>query len=306
MLQRWRTSCIPDHVHQQASTLGGHMMQKLFLLLTLSALFVGCTDERKEEAEAFEKILEEHTGQDHSIKKVYTQTGNYVVYKNNVTGEFIAYNMDKFDEETHTTYQQFLDNTIEGDIVGNLSDFQVYIEQGYWEDIYETHYYTYEYWDEWCECYQTDTYSEEVWVGQYWVDTSYWATFYEGGGFIFDNKAGAAKDLELIEALKEDVAEKFVAHKLKNELALSTNRASKMARMLTKYRRLTKSRELTFAEKNQFALDAVGVNFNDIEKAIKGKAEGREDEYKKLLDKAAQTNKTSPEKIGEFLDDYID
>ncbi len=280
-------------------------MQKVLALL-LVFVVVSCTSEKKKAAQSFEATLEAETGNSFTIVKLQTEKGNYTVYRNENTGEYIAYNMDKWNRDTMTTLAQYNAVAVAGDVVGRLSQGREWVDSGYWEDIYETRTYQDEDYSYSCDCYVTSTYSERVWVGERYVDTSHWYTFYTGGGFRFENASGASKDLETIAALKEEAAQSFMAAKFKSEFSLSEDRASEMAKLANKYQRLENARELTAAEKDKFALSALGVSMNQIEVAMKKKAQGSEAQYADLLKTAAQVNNTTPEQIGKFFDEVVE
>jgi uncharacterized lipoprotein YehR (DUF1307 family) len=279
-------------------------MQKILVLLSLCLLVVACG--HKKDAKSFEAALEASTGQGHTIAKLYTETGEYVVYRNDVTGEYAAYNMKKWDRKNMTQMSQFTAVAVDGtDIVRNLLSHTEWVNSGYWQDDYDTYYETYEYWDDYCECWQYETRSYTVYVGSYWVDTSHWYTYYTGNGFRFDNTSTQSKDLDTIAALKEEVAEKFMAHKLQSEFSLSSSRADELAKLASRYQKLESARELTAGEKDKFALDALGVSMTQVESALKSKAEGNDSRYNDLLNTAAQVNKTTPEQIGKFFNEMV-
>lgn len=266
----------------------------------MSFLFIACGHKR--DAQSFERALEASTGQQYEIVKLNTETGRYVVYKNKTTGEFLAVNMDRWNRETMTTIEQFMAVAVEGvDIVRNLASGREWVDSGYWRAIYRTYYE--EYYDESCSCYREESY--QVHVGDEWVDTSHWYTFYTGGGFRFDNTSSQSKDLETLAALKEEAAEKFMAYKLKSEFSLSSNRAAELAGLASRYQKLENSRELTSSEKDKFALSALGVSMNQVEAALKAKAQGNEKTYADLLATASKVNSTTPEQIGKFFEQMI-
>ncbi|HXH75919.1 MAG TPA: hypothetical protein VNJ08_13190 [Bacteriovoracaceae bacterium] len=279
-------------------------MQRILTLVLLSLLVVACG--HKKDAQTFEGALEASTGQNHSVVKLYTETGEYVVYKNEVTGEFSAYNMAKWDRENMSTMSQYMTVAVNGtDIVKNLLQHSEYVNSGYYEPQYSTHYESYEYYDYNCDCYLYENRSYEVYMGERWVDTSHWYTFYTGGGFRFDNTSSQSKDLDTIAALKEEVAEKFMAHKLKSEFSLSASRAEELAKLAGRYQKLENARELTQVEKDKFAMDALGVSMNQVEAALKQKAEGNESNFTELMNTAAQVNNTTPEQIGKFFNEMV-
>lgn len=281
-------------------------MQKFLTLFLLVFVVVSCKSEKKKAAQSFEAALEAATGNSFTIAKLQTEKGNYTVYRNENTGEYVAYNMDKWNRETMSSLDQFNAVAVAGDVVGGLNKDREWVDSGYWESVYDTRTYTDDYYDSVCGCYQTETRTESYYVGERYVDTSHWYTFYTGGGFRFENNSGVSKDLETLAALKEAAAESFMASKFKSEFSLSDDRASEMAKLASKYQRLENARELTTSEKDKFALSALGVSMNQIEVAMKKKAQGSDAQYADLLKTAAQVNNTTPEQIGKFFDEVVE
>jgi len=247
------------------------------------------------------ELLESETGQDYSIAKLHTREDGYAVLRNKSTGEYIAYNVDKMDRDVMTSLSDFQAVLGSRDVISGLDQVNTWVESGYSRDIYE--YYDVEVYDSFCDCYYWE--ERSYWVGTEWVDTSHWVTTYHGGGFIFDNNAVIGKDLDTFAAIKEDVQKKFVTYKIKSELALSQTRAEELADLAIKYEKLESIRELTASEKSKFTQSSLGSNFDEIEAALKKKAQGNENSYNNLMAKAAQVNKTSPEQIASFFDKYI-
>lgn len=282
------------------------MHTKIFLVVLLTVFLTSCG--HRKSAKSFESILEAETGQNHSIAKLNTETGNYVVYKNEVTGEYVAYNLDKFDRKSMNSYAQFASGAIEGvDVVHDLTYHYEYVQSGYWAGGYWDYDYYDEYvYDSWCDCYEWVSYSYSYYVEPYYVDTSYSNSYYTGGGFRFKNEAGTSKNLEMVAALEEEASKLFITSKLTSEFSLSHKRAQELAQLVTNYQKLENSRELTTSEKDKFALDALGVNYTEIESALKEKSSGNEDAYKSLLKKAAKVNKTTSEEIGRFFDEVVE
>ncbi len=273
----------------------------------LCFVLVSCGS-RQKDADSFVVALETHTGNDYEIAKLYTKVGEYVVLLNNATGEYEAYNLEKWDRKEHTTYADFTSNNVVSgvDIVLNLEQTSEWIESGYTQDVYETVYEYYEYWDDYCECWVEDYDVYDVWVDSYWVDTSGYRTFYYGGGFRFSNRIKGSKDLELLVSLEEDVKKGIISYTLRNDFKLSKERSSELADMVTKYQKLESIRSLTTSEKNKFSLDALGVSYSEIESALRDKGNGSDASYKKLIDQAAKTNDTSAENIGSFMNEYVE
>ncbi len=279
-------------------------MQKIIVLAFLFIMTVACG--HKKDAKTFEKALEAETGTEWTIVKLDTEKGEYVVYRDEATGRFSAFNLEKWDRKTMSTTGEYFEKAVKGvDYIGNVKEQSEYVEQGYNQDIYDTYYVDEEFYDEDCDCYYTESVEHSEYVGTEWVDTSYWYTFYTGGGFRFENTSSASKDLETMAALEEQVAEAYMTNKFTSEFSMSANRAQELAKLANRYQKLENTRELTSSEKDQFALDALGVSFSQVENALKQKAEGKETAYADLLEKASAVNNTTPEKIGQFFDELL-
>jgi hypothetical protein len=279
------------------------MLGKAVLLLCFIFLAVSCG--HKKDAKEFEKILEQETGQNHTLAKLDTETGKYVVFYNESTGVYTAYNMDKFDRKEMTNYSQFLANTNSSDIVSNLAKFDEWVEDGYYRDIYDDITFTDQVYDSGCHCYKTHTFTERVKVGEEWVDTSHWYTYFTGGGFKFDNTSSLTKDLEMIGAMAESEALKRLGEKLQSQFSLSSDRATELSSLMMKYQKLDTTRELTAQEKDQFALKSLGVTVSRLERALKEKDQTGSTLYNDLLTEAAILNRTSPEQMGKILDEAL-
>lgn len=267
-------------------------MLKLITLMAIPFFVVSCNeDTQKEKAQSFETLLETKTGQSYTLAK----TGKYSVYKNDLTGEFVAYNLDKFEYGVMLSFDEYLANSVvDGvDIVGNLSVEKEWKETGH-----------YEYYNNDCRCWRSYQ-SVGDGAGKKWVDTSYWATYYVGSGYKFANNSVRSKDLETLAAIEENQSVESVAAALKSEFSLSDNRAQELATLANKYRKLESARALTASEKDQFAMKALGVSMTQVEQALLNKALGEEDQYESLLRTAARTNNTTPEQIGKFLNGMI-
>ena len=271
-------------------------MKNLFIYILLLSASIGCKNHYKD-AEKFESLLEHSTGQQHSTAKLWTQEGYYVVYKNDVTGEFTAYNLDKFDRKKMKELSAFTAIATESDIVHALEPKAEWVESGYWEQESYTENVCDADWNCWSETRYRDTNN--------WIDTSGYVTFYYGGGFRFENAQSRSHDLETLAALNEDAAISFMSSRLQSDFALSADRASTLANLSLRYQRLESVRELTEKEKDLFALEALGVSVSQIETSLRKKESGDEQEYLELLKKSATVNRTTPEKIGQFFEDYI-
>jgi hypothetical protein len=102
-------------------------MQKMLVLMLLSLFVVACGHQK--DAKTFEAALEASSGQNYSIAKLYTETGEYVVYKNEATGQYEAYNMAKWDRKNMTTLGEYLAvATVGTDVVKNLLPHREWVD----------------------------------------------------------------------------------------------------------------------------------------------------------------------------------
>ncbi len=284
------------------------MKNVFFVNILCLFFFTSCGNQLYKKAEDFEKILETSTGQQQSVAKLNTSEYGYVVYKNEVTGEFTAYNLTNFNGRKMETMSEYLAVVNQNvDIISGLTPSTEWVKSGYWTDEYETETQSVQQWDYTCECYNWVSYDVEVYVGpSEWIDTSGWITYYSGGGFKFDNTSTQSKDLETIAALEEAVATKFISYKLSSEFSLSSNRAMELAGLALKYKKLENARALTALEKDSFALKTLGVSMTQVESALQDKYQGDEEAFKALLNQAAEVNQTTPEQIGRFFETYME
>lgn len=272
-------------------------MKKSISYLFFIMLFLSCNNIEKK-AKSFEQLLENSTGQSFSVAKLYTEKENYVVFKNESTGAYTAYNLSNYNRRKMKEFSDYQSvASIGTDIITNLEAKEEWVVSGHY-DSYTT---DVTYYDTNCECY---SYYTETHYTDEWIDTSHWYTFYEGGGFRFNNSESISKDLELMASLEESVVQKAISLKLTTTYSLSSDRANELAMMMMKYQKVENQRSLTASEKEMFALDALGVSITKLENSLKEKAQGISENYNKLLMEAAHLNRTTPEQIGKFLSDY--
>jgi len=264
-------------------------MKHTFLLLLATTILCSCENPHKD-AEKFEKLLETSTGQDHSLVKYRTEEGKaFRVYKNEVTGEYTAYNLENYDRKKMSTMESYLATAGSSSVVRSLEVRSEWVVSGHYYDNSS------------CDSdgYCTGGVTDE------WIDTSGYVNFYYAGGFRFSNNQGSGHDLETIAALQEDLAISFMSNEISSSYSLSNARASELAQMTYRYKKMENHRELTSAEKDAFAIGALGLSLKDVERALREKSQGKEETYRSLLEKSAAFNRTTPEKIGQFFEDHI-
>ena len=132
--------------------------KKITLILFTFTFLFSCG--HRKNAKHLVELLETETGTEYSISKLHTATAGYVVLKNDSTGEYIAYNVNKIDRETMNTLAAYEGVLDANDVVGNLDRVSTYVQSGYYVDVYD--YYYEEVHDYYCDCYITV--ERSVWV----------------------------------------------------------------------------------------------------------------------------------------------
>jgi hypothetical protein len=278
-------------------------MLRFSLLFYALILNFGCKSDVREKfeqqvsnSEKFEQFLESQTSQDWQIAKInYGQPRT--VFKNNATGEFVAYNVDLFAAGNFSTLNDYQMAASSTDIIRNLSSKREWVESGYYEPVYG-------------ERVTTDSFGNTIFekyvIYESWVDTSSWETFYYGGGFKFENQNTPNRDLETLASLAEEENAKVLTQLVSSQFSLSLPRATEITRLIIKQKKLENVRALTLDEKNRFALSALGVSMNQVENALKEKNQGFDRNYQELIQKVADYNKTTIEAVQLLFNHYID
>lgn len=278
-------------------------VKKLFALLSILFVLVSCG--HRKDANSFEDLLESATGDDFQIVKLNTLNAGYVVYQNQRTGEFVAYNLNKFDRKGDMTYAQYLAAADSNDVVVGLDHFsQVELD-------YIPHYETdvwYEWelvWDPYLDDYvweevryeETYTWYEEVWVTRH---------YYEGSGFVFEiGTKEDSKDLEKIGGLIEQAQVNDIATQLEKSFGLSEGRAMKVGKMLKNFQDVTNKRGMTNEDLSLLGKEILGTDINKLKAAYKKSIEGEKEDMDKLIEQAAELNEIDPEHMSALMNQYL-
>lgn len=279
-------------------------LTNIVMLLLLCASFASCSKHRMD-AIKFKKLLKEETGQKWKTQKLFTETGDYVVFKNKETGELVAYNMDLYDRKGKMTYDEYMAVAEVGvDVVANLETNSKWVDTSHWSTVthYEGDWVWDDYYEEWDWC-STCGYS---WTEDVWVEDGYTYYWYTGNGFSFsNNELNVSRDLETLSGLADEAQVSLMTLAIQNELSLSTNRAQELAKLSVKFNKLENMRELSDKEKDYFAMNALGVNFKDLSSAYKKSLSDNKEEFNSLMDQAAKLNKTTAEKLEGYVSNYL-
>jgi hypothetical protein len=253
----------------------------------------------------FKKLLKAETGQKWKIQKLHTETGDYVVFKNKETGEYSAYNMEKFDRKGKMSYDEFMAVAIDGtDIITNLNQESKYVDTSHWSTNteYEGDWVWDDYNDEWDWCSTCgSSYTYDV-----WVESGYTYYWYTGNGFSFSNtELNVSRDLETLSGMAESVQVNLMSLAIQSELSLSSNRAKELAKLSVKFNKLENIRELSSKEKDYFAVSALGVSYSDLSSAYKDSKTSNSQSFKTLMEKAAKVNDTTSENLESYVSEYL-
>ena len=118
---------------------------------------------------------------------------------------------------------------------------------------------------------------------------------------VFEKTNGSVKDLEKVAAFAEGFKVDRLADGLKSQYGLSEERSIKVAKLATSWEKLAKTRALTNADADAFAKELAGVNFSEIDSAVKGMSEGNLNDMNTVIAKAADVNGTSIENMSSII-----
>ena len=278
------------------------MKTTIILSVALLAL-VGCNKQKstyKGNADAFLAEMNSSTGEDYSIAKLDTEMYGFVVFKNNTTSEYTAYNILKWD--SGQSFNNYLSGLADTDYVTDLEMHAPGVQTVWQEYIIDYDDYTYSYPNIYNSYY--DTYYTDRPPTSYgsWRDITHSTSYFTGGGFTFDESRSLAKDLESKLGKDESENIKIVSSALEAQYGLSEDKSLSLAKLYSQYSEMTNLRSLSDAEKKEFEVEAFGVSLNEFEKAFIQKKKGEENNLNTLIQKASEHNELAPEVIRNLID----
>ncbi len=96
-----------------------------------------------------------------------------------------------------------------------------------------------------------------------------------------------------------------MAKQVKAKFGLSVDRSVKVAKAANHFRKFSTKRALTAEDTNAYAVELIGVNFSQITKAYESGVKGDLEAFNSVIDKAAQKNETSPEKMALIITKFF-
>ncbi len=144
-----------------------------------------------------------------------------------------------------------------------------------------------------------DSFGQETFYFGDAYENNYYGTY--AGEFVFDETSEAGKDLEKAYGLIDAHKTTKIGEALAAEFGLSEERGMRIAKLVSDWQKLSKSRSMTNADANIFSRELLGVDMNKAESAIVKHLQGDDSEVADLVKKAAQVNGTGPEQMNELL-----
>lgn len=121
------------------------------------------------------------------------------------------------------------------------------------------------------------------------------------GNLLLSETESTGKDVLKRNAVVEQYLVVEMAKQVKSKFGLSDERSLKIAKASNHFRKFSSKRAVTSEDANAYASEILGADFSEIEKAYKATLKGNTSELNSLLEKAAEKNETTPEKMGEIL-----
>jgi len=125
---------------------------------------------------------------------------------------------------------------------------------------------------------------------------------YSEGSWIFEEQSINIKDIEKATALRQEAKLNKVTNLLEMEYGFSESRAKEVTSVISNWKRLSKSREMTTEEANMFAVEVVGADMASLEEAMINSALGDNSLLDELTSNAAELNGSSPEAISALIE----
>ncbi len=127
--------------------------------------------------------------------------------------------------------------------------------------------------------------------------------YYEDGfGNLYEKTQGNSKDLLAVSAKVEETKAGLLADKIATQYGLSLERAAEVGKYVTEYKKVNASRAMTDADADKFGMPVLGFKISD---AIKAGNNGDTATINQLIEKAAETNDTTPENIRNIMVKFI-
>ena len=122
---------------------------------------------------------------------------------------------------------------------------------------------------------------------------------------VFEKIGTTSKDLVKIQALAEQTRVKSNAEYISNNLGLSLERSTEIAKLKEVWKK-SKKKSMTVEELNQFSHELLGFSIQSGVSAYRENLEGDSNQLDLLIDQAALTNRISPEHASKIMESLFD
>jgi hypothetical protein len=127
--------------------------------------------------------------------------------------------------------------------------------------------------------------------------------YYESNnGTLFEKGEGNPKDLLAMTERAEQVSNQIAAGVIAHDFGLSEERSEEIALLANEWRQLKNLRTMTDADVEKFSQPILGFNISTAAKAVQS---GDTETVDALIEKAAETNDTTPENIRGLMVKFI-
>lgn len=137
------------------------------------------------------------------------------------------------------------------------------------------------------------------------------ATYIGGGyyqdidGFIYEETSASAKDLEKMGVAMENLNNAKFGKDISEKFGLSEERSLDVAKMVSSYKKLSKSRAMTESDADSFMVKLLGTDAKTTMDAFNDLKEGNAEKFDSVLEQAAKVNGTSPETVRAIISETI-
>lgn len=121
------------------------------------------------------------------------------------------------------------------------------------------------------------------------------------GKLLLSETSQTNKDTLKRAAVVEQYLVVEMAKQIKGKFGLSADRSLKVAKAANHFRKYATKRALTAEDTNAYAEEMIGANFSELSKAYESSMKGDLSSFQSVMEKAAEKNQVSPEKMTEIV-----
>lgn len=118
---------------------------------------------------------------------------------------------------------------------------------------------------------------------------------------LFEATEGTPRDLEKAAAFLEEFKIANMSEHLAASFGLSEERSVRMAKLISQWDRISKSRAMTAQDADVIAKEALGTSFREFDEAYVESIQGSSARYNAMIKRAADLNEISPEQFNAIL-----